>query len=474
MPDLPASNSHPDRPPRWPLPALLIGGFLAWAIPLWACRFMRARGAYDQLNYHIKAIGRFASQWPHFDFSNYESATTPGYHVVMAGLSKPVGDTPVVLQIVASAFTLALLWLVGTMLARRAAASGISLLAAAALGLPIVCSMYVIFPGIWLQPDNASWLGVMAILALVLKPRRDVGWMIAGASVLAALVFVRQNHLWTASLLWVAAWLNAAPGNFTRPARRIPPLLLAVALTLPAVAIVASFAHLWHGLVPPDFQKQHGTGLNAATADSQGQFHPGFNFATPAFVLSLIAIYSVFLSGWLWEKIVVLWQESRPIVYLSALAGAVAAALPATTFLNEARKGGLWNFVQLEDRFHLVIAGHTSPLILILSTVGAVCLAGWLFGLASRDRLIFMTALAAFTAAQTANANCWQRYIEPFLLIVLALMALSSSRPEGYLGKIPRLEPILAPLRLLGPIVLAVGLTAVTAYSLITSEPLRW
>src|SRR3954471_19287846 len=46
------------------------------------------RVAYDQKLYHDPSIRQFASQWPDFDFWHYLSATTPGYHVLMAGVAK--------------------------------------------------------------------------------------------------------------------------------------------------------------------------------------------------------------------------------------------------------------------------------------------------------------------------------------------------------------------------------------------------
>ncbi|HLX38053.1 MAG TPA: hypothetical protein VKR29_09640, partial [Candidatus Binataceae bacterium] len=41
---------------------------------------------YDEIKYHLPAIRQFAAQLPHPDLSAYSSATTPLYHLMMAGL----------------------------------------------------------------------------------------------------------------------------------------------------------------------------------------------------------------------------------------------------------------------------------------------------------------------------------------------------------------------------------------------------
>ena len=42
--------------------------------------------AYDQKNFHLPTIERFSQDWPHFTFTNYSSATTPGYHILLAAV----------------------------------------------------------------------------------------------------------------------------------------------------------------------------------------------------------------------------------------------------------------------------------------------------------------------------------------------------------------------------------------------------
>lgn len=72
-----------------------------------------------------------------------------------------------------------------------------------------------------------------------------------------------------------------------------------------------------------------------------------------------------------------------------------------------------------------------------------------------------LAALVSFIAAQTANHQLWQRYVEPMLLIWLALAAAHAID----------LRPALRPLRLAGPVILAIGFAALTALSIVQGKP---
>src|SRR4051794_39707330 len=69
--------------------AVIMGGLTAavlLALILWGHDDHRA--SYDQNVYHLPTIRQFASELPRPDFSNYLSATTPGYHLILAILSR--------------------------------------------------------------------------------------------------------------------------------------------------------------------------------------------------------------------------------------------------------------------------------------------------------------------------------------------------------------------------------------------------
>ncbi|VAX41557.1 hypothetical protein MNBD_PLANCTO03-893, partial [hydrothermal vent metagenome] len=388
----------------------------------------RGRGAWDDVKYHEPTIRTFAEQWPALDLTDYLSATTPGYHIVLAAAAVWIDDSRLFLQVVGASFTIALYLVVTIWCARRLGAAR-----AAACVLPMVGSMYVLFPGVWLLPDNAGWLGVVLILMLALRPRWDVRAFLAGSIVLAALVMTRQVHLWAAALLCAGAWLGrfgTGEQILDQFSRRLGRSATAVLAAVPAMAIVAWFALTWGGLTPPTFQ---------------GKVQK-MNFAVPAFLLVQIAVLTPWFAGYLAEAASEAWRSARGWILGAAVLGLIVAAVPQTTYSTDlGRYSGYWNIV----RSLPVLGGHTSILVLFLAPLGAMSLVVWCVALPRRERWVMAAGLGAFAAAQIMNANCWQRYHEPYLLICMALGA-------AMLGSAAQRRPParLAALQIAGPVVL--------------------
>lgn len=438
---------------------LLAGLFAAVVLPLIISGFDRGRGASDQFNYHGRVIQTFAHQWPSPDLSDYLSMTTPAYHLALAVVAVYVTDAWDALQAAGMLFSLALLTLLATSVARR---SGWPWWRALAVCLPTACSLYVISAGIWLLPDNAAWLGVLGVLLIALRPKVDAWTYVGGGLVLLALVFVRQVHLWAAAPLWMAAWLGVArasrAGNlFAEPTlgASLRRAVIGGLCTLPAFVLVALFARHWGGLCPPSF---------AHWTDPPGRalnLTPGAS----AFILALIGVASCFYVAHLAPGIVRLWRSARWVLVLAAGAGLLLAlAVPTSYSRPDGRYSGVWNaapwFPTIADR-SVLIAG--------LSCVGAVLLACWCAAVSLRDRLILLTAIAGFAAAQTANPWLWQRYIEPLVLMLMALLAArAGADPSPSCGREvsgapanqpSRREPVDSPflvvLKVVGPLALA-------------------
>lgn len=486
--------------------------YLAVALPLILSGFDRGRGQFDQQFFHEPAIHGFAAQWPHVDLSNYLSATTPGYHLVLAAVCRYMA-TPVPLEVIAdpsrgapaqiaaleqgrlllklvgAGFTVAWLWVLSAAVRARlvggergggGGGGGKTL----TLLLPLVCSMYALFAGIWLLPDNAGWLGVTVMLVLMLRRRWDWHSLIVGGVVMVLLVWMRQSHIWAAGLMWVAAWIGGTGERFsgrvdeesgveaqshrgiewvlqpTLP--RIRRGTIALLATLPAVLMLYWFYRLWGGSLinhNAELRSRHGTAPN---------------FATPAFAMSLWAIFSGFFGAWVWPGVVSLWKSRDGVLMLglAVVIGVLAATIPETTFLYDdpqthlSRATGLWNAVLRLDQHGLTLAGRTSPLILVLAPMGMVALAGWLARMPGRCPWVYGLSLAGFALAQSANSAAWQRYIEPMLLMVMALMAAEiAGSPD------PDRKPRMRVLMWTGPVVLGVLHAAITVYTLLKASP---
>jgi hypothetical protein len=470
-----SSESSTQRANRSPF---ITGALLAGALALGtglviASGVIPHRVAYDQTLYHEEAIRRFAQQWPAVDLSDYLSATTPGYHLLMAGVWEYIFPGTRSLQVASAVIGCVLVLLLGL-----AAGSLARARTAFVFSLPFIASMYIFASAAYVLPDNAGWLGVLAMLLLALSPAQTLRTLALGGIVLTLLVLTRQVHFWTAGLLWGAAWLSGTPrapqgetggtggggegvcaNLFARPLDRLLPVALALLATLPAALILVTFYGAWGGLVPPTFQLQY-KAPNAA----------GF-----AFLLAVIGVISCFygltLAPILWRLV-----REKPVWVVLAAAGALLAALlPRTTAGTpedyfSGRRTGLWEIAAKLP----MIGGHSSLLIVLCAVAGGVALAGWLWVWPMRQRLVLLAAVVGYGAALGASTELWQRYAEPFALMIVLLCACRAHGAPvgvpGFASATAGLRPGLALLLSrgvwLGPLALALAFALLTARDL--------
>lgn len=410
------------------------------------------RFAYDQVNYHEPTVRDFARTFPAADFSNYWSATTPLYHYTLAAVAQ-LNESRTALMAAGGLYSLALVALLLYATARRA---GIPL--GLALTLPVACSFHIFTQAVWMLPDNAAWLGVLAMLLLVLRPRFDALTLTAGALTLALLVSTRQIHAWAGGLLLVAAWLGSGPAPH-RPAALLVPTpqrlrrcALAALAILPALAITLAFVALWGGLVVPRYQ---------------GKYH-GFNPATPAFFLFLVGALAPFYAGAILPAAARAWQRHRALLATVVTLAVLAAVLPETTYsVEDGRYSGFWNLVKRTP----TIAGHTSALILALAPVGALALLALCTAAPPRSGWILAAAAAGFCTVQTLSPELWHRYHEPMIFLLLTLGSAEAVRQRRAAAGGSRDPRPLAALTIAGPVLLALLYTVITARIILRPHP---
>jgi hypothetical protein len=431
----------PTRSPRgwWIAPVAITCIFLAGVLPLILRGHAAGRGSDDEQTSHLPTIRTFAAEWPRPDLHDYRSATTPGYHLALAAVDRWVGDDVRLLRLSALVFSIGLLLTLTLWTARR-----VDPATAVALCLPVAASVYVISSAVWLLPDNAGWWGVLALMLIAWRPRVDWRTWVLGGLVLLALVFFRQVHAWAAGLLVIAAWLGSAD-NGPSDRSRIRRLTAAVLAVLPAVLLLAYFAHLWHGLTPPTYQ-------------AGKQVHVGGNPAVPAMVLAVTGAWGIFYCGFLFPHRSVL-AKRWPLVALGAGLAALVAVAPHTSYDKAAgRWSGFWNVAQ-----HLPTFADRSPLVIALACLGGAILAAWAVVLPRRDRWLFLAAWAGFTVAQAANREAWQRYYEPFVLILFAIAVVRLSMTDAASSQAPAARHRWPDI---GPLLLACLLAAISIAAL--------
>lgn len=432
---------HPTRSARL---FALLGAALLGAIVCWGMIFsgnLSGRGAADDFNYHWIAIQQFAQQLPNPDLSDYASATTPGYHLILA-IPTRLGLNHQMIQLIASAWTIGLLMLIAWAVSKRFG------LGAILITLPMIASMYVFYPGVWLLPDNASWVGVLAILLIALRPNQSwKSWLITSV-ILIGLVWMRQIHIWIAGVIWLSAWLGSTEQTpsikalFSDPIERVGRTFIAIACTIPAFMTLAWFVGMWGGLVPPTFQ----------------DMHQGPNLATPGYILAQLSILSVFFAPLMWKRLNEIRTTHLRWILLAMFVGLIVGVVPHSSYSYDAgRYSGWWNIIN-----KVPTIADRSPIFIVGSIAGALSLVVWLSLSSVRDAWIWTGLMVAFILAQSANHASWQRYHEPMLLIMIILIL---SRSELSLQSRRSV--------LIGSVLLSIMLGAISVMSIINAQPVQ-
>ena len=351
------------------------------------------------------------------DLSDYDSATTPGMHLVMAMAARLFGDSETLLQSVGVTFG-ALLVGVAWWFASRVVGGGIAALCI----LPLALSPYVLGNAIWVMTDDLA-LALVAVtvgVAVFLPP----GGRNAAASgmALACGILVRQINIWVCAVAWGATLLSWPEIRRRLPfrdrldleGRPVAALMIFSFAIVIAVGILIGFVTLWGGLVPPRFQPG---------GDGAAQHAGGLQPAVLPYVLTLLGIYGIatlpaFMSVWIDDPLV------RRTSFVGLGVGLLAGLLlPSVPGLEEGRNGGwLWSLAAsapvLLDR----------SLVLILGAILGGVVAGTFFGLlirAGRTRAAWLLVgfAISFVAAYTANVQAFQRYFDPPVLLLLGWAA---------------------------------------------------
>jgi len=359
---------------------------------------------HDQVDYHLPTINTMAGQLPAPVLSDYQSATSPGYHLLMALLVR-VGAEELALHLVNVSIGAVFVALVAA-LAARFMGGWAGLLAGATLAL----SPYTVNPSVFLATDNfANALIVGAFLCAL--PIASGGARLpvrcaAAASFLAMLAAgVRQISVYASAFVG-AAFVARACGERRWP--RLQHLVAGALAILPAVALVGALVVTWGGLVPPSFQGYHGSGGNPAT---------------PVYALALVSIWGgaacLAIPGFLRELL------TMRAAVAGVLAGIACCAVPSNYVVHVRFGGTLWTIAA-----KLPAIADRSLLLVPMAAIGAAVLAAYLrIWARSNDtaaRGVGAFALLAFVGlvfTQTANSQCFERYLQPLTVVFMTVAA---------------------------------------------------
>ena len=395
---------------------VLIALFIAlvWPAILWG--YNSTSEAYDQDNYHWPVIQKMAEQFPHVDVVNYKSATTPGYHLLIAVIVKFLTADERMLRLISSMFGLGLLMVVMALASRRSGGW-----TAQALTAPLLCSSYILSGSIWLTTDNAAWMFVALALGGAAMVQATSSRILAGSIFSTLAVLVRQIHIWVAAPVGLAGlW------QWRETPRDRAHLMVAMATLAVPFAALAWFVWRWHGLVPPGSVEVL-------------KFHAkGANFAVIPMTMALFGVFGVFFLP-CFGPIDFRRMITNPWIWAAAAAGLIVSiAVPTSYSMDAGRWGGaIWLPVQ-----KLPNIADRSIVFPPLAMLGMVILAhGWQCASRAgraREASILLFGVLCWLTAQSMNSQAWQRYCEPMVLITLAWLASLASSPVDQPHRPPR------------------------------------
>ena len=334
------------------------------------------------------------------DFSDYPSAQTPLFHLVMAGWGKLVGFELWRLRLLNVAISYGAALALMRLLRRSA---GLGDLPAFALALTFALSPYVFGPSFTLLTDNLAIL--FALLAL---ERVHAYWREGslGAFALACLcacgaVLTRQSFLWVA--LVAAAFLVLRE-------RRSPARLAAGAGMLAlALAPLAALAIEWNGLVPPSADPLS-CGL---CTDKPGVGRDSLTLRTVGFTVAVLGGYALVLLGPARLRRARAWW---PALAIGAALLLISPLEYRPVGVHPGDAGYLWQVSK-----HLPTVLGSSLLFWALVPLGALAAAllvrraGW--------TALGSVYLGAFLVVALPVGLVYQKYFDPFALLAVALLA---------------------------------------------------
>jgi len=408
---MPAQDTHLRRPPHWLSAALLLGVFCALTAPLIFAGKSGKSEMKDQQLYHLPVIETFAEQLPAPDITSYDSATAPGYHLLMALIHRATGGSLTAMVGITWLFGLGLVLAVAWYAARVAGWAR-----AAVLVMPLAYSSYTVGGATALSTDNmAVMFASLAVGGAVFLTWNVRTSLALGAAALLA-VGVRQIFVWSVAPIGLVGLLASPLARFAPSAlvkadepKRWSNLMLGVLAAAIPVVLLAVFVILWGGLVP-----------NSADVEIS-KHQQGMNPASFAYAFALLGIFAppfVVLAG---VRRADLRCWALPAFALVALASALA--VPTSYLFRDRAYGWFWQV--LVQRAPDI--AERSLVIALFAPIGAVsCALLWCAvrrAGRAREGIILSLTMLGWLVAQSLNSMAWQKYFEQFLLVALAWMA---------------------------------------------------
>ncbi len=388
-----------DRRTLW-FGVLPVVAWLVLVLPVVCSGLIGTASAWDQEYFHRPVIHILSAGLPAPSFFDYGSATTPGYHLVLAVLDR-FGADDLALRIVSSLFALAASVVLARVVAR------LSTPAFGALsGLLFLLNPYILGSAMHLSTDAFAFLFLILAIAAGIDIARDgVSMRVAVRGMVwsCAAAMVRQVLLWCAGIPFLAVLLRIGAGLESRKLRA---LAVTSVMNLPGVLLVGAFVVLWEGLIPPGFRIIHGSGVNSTT---------------PIYVLALVGCWGALIAA-VHPSFFVAVRSKQAIL---CGIGAGCLALLVKSSYDGPHDGIRWGGTLWTVARYTPVIMERSIVIVALAVCGGAVIGAILRLAQGHPRRVecwtALLALALGSLAQTLNTKCFERYALPVVLIVIPI-----------------------------------------------------
>lgn len=396
-------------PVRWQVAGVLALPYLLATIVLRGLtKTMPTYHGGDEFTYHLPTIRQFAAQLPGVDLVDYPAAQTPLYHLLVALWGELVGMEIWKLRIVGLLASYAAALALYRLLRRHAA---VAVWPAVGLTLVFALSPYVFGQSFILVTDNLGLLFTLLALDRFLvfsKERLRMDAFALGCLWIALALLTRQSYVWLG--LFGGVWLLSRPGiEWRRIAGGIGLLALAA---VPLGALVIA----WRGIVPVGGDPAS-CGLCAPEEGRLG-WREVSPLRSPLFTLAVLAVYGPLL---FWRPALDALRGGdraalRPwlLTFGGGLLAGLVVLLISPLSYGTGDEGYLWRVSRSGPQLL-----ETSWLFWLLVPVGSAIAAlgvrryGW--------RSLPVVLFGTFLVAQLATRLPYQKYFDPFVLLVCLL-----------------------------------------------------
>jgi hypothetical protein len=344
--------------------------------------------SYDESKYHYPVILQFAKDLPFPDLTNYNSATTPLFHLLFAVLSKIVGTDIQHLRMINFFITVFSTILLFKLLIKQFNLPYFQALLSTSL---FALSPYFFREAFVVMTDNLPVLWLLLFFQYYLRFKED-GRMrnyLYSIFFIMLLCLTRQTYLYI--VLPVAADIYMNKGLKQSWAVYMLLLVLAIAPTL-------LLFFTWKGLTPPQFQERH-------TEASLLNIKPAL------YGLGVVGFYSLFIAG---DKIyrTFLSIPKQKVLAAVLLGWALLFFFPLTKANHDF--GYLW---YIADELPSV---HGTPVLFYILVAIGICVSSSIWQIETAP-FYFLFIIGLFIS-EIPNKYFFQRYYDSSILIFLIFL----------------------------------------------------